>query len=138
MSFSGPMEDRLAIRELYGAYADSAFLADRNAWLDCWADDCVWWTEFGESIGKPALDEQWDVIWQTFRSMGFFSEIGSIVVDGDKAKGRAYCREILNLGEGRIRKLVGAYYDDLVRENGRWRFARRNYTVMIAEEPPAS
>jgi ketosteroid isomerase-like protein len=137
MTFSGPMEDRLAIRELYGAYADSAFRADRDAWLDCWADDCVWSTEFGEVTGKPALDEQWDVIWQTFRSMGFFSEVGSIVVDGSKAKGRAYCREILNLGDGRIRKLVGAYVDDLVRDGGRWRFAKRIYAVMIAEEPAA-
>lgn len=131
------MEHRLAIRELYGAYADSAFRADRDAWLDCWSDDCVWTTEFGEVSGKPSLDEQWDVIWQTFRSMGFFSEVGSIVVDGDHAKGRAYCREILDLGDGRIRKLVGAYDDDLVREDGHWRFAKRVYTVMIAEEPAA-
>lgn len=138
MTFSGPMEHRLAIRELYGAYADSAFRADRDAWLDCWADNCVWSTEFGEVSGKPSLDEQWDVIWQTFLSMGFFSEIGSIVVEGDRARGRAYCREILDLGEGRVRKLVGAYNDDLVREDGHWRFAKRVYTVMIAEEPPVS
>ena len=33
MGFTGPMEDRLAIRELYDAYADGANRMDRAAWL---------------------------------------------------------------------------------------------------------
>lgn len=135
MAFTGPLEDRIAIRELYGSYADASFRADRQAWLDCWAQDCTWSTHFGDVRGKAALDAQWDLIWQTFKSIGFFSEIGSIEVDGPRAVGRAYCREILDLGEGRVRKIVGAYADELVREGGQWRFARRTYDVRITEEP---
>ena len=135
MAFTGPIEDRIAIRELYGSYADASFREDRQAWLDCWADDCIWSTHFGDVHGKAALDGQWDLIWQTFKSIGFFSEVGAIMVEGDRATGRAYCREILDLGGGKVRKIVGAYADDLVREGGQWRFARRIYDVRIAEEP---
>lgn len=136
MPFTGPIEDRLLIRELYNGYADAAFRSDRQAWLDCWADDGQWTTGFGTVSGKHALNAQWDAILKTFSSMAFFTELGAIEVSGERASGRAYCREILNLPDGRIRKFVGRYDDELVRENGAWRFARRDYKVLIVEEPP--
>lgn len=135
MAFTGPLEDRIAIRDLYGSYADCAFRQARQDFLDCWCADGVWSTPFGEVAGRAALEAQWDTIWQTFDSMGFFTEVGSIEVAADRAQGRAYCREIVNLPGGGIRKLVGRYDDELRRENDRWRFARRTYTVLITEEP---
>ncbi len=33
MAFTGPFEDRLAIRELYGRYADAACSGDGQAWF---------------------------------------------------------------------------------------------------------
>ena len=138
MAFTGPFEDRLAIRELYGTYADCAFREDKAGFLSCWCEDGAWATPFGEVAGRAALDAQWDTIWQTFASMGFFTEVGAIEVDGNHAKGRAYCREILNLPDGGIRKIVGRYDDELQREGGQWRFARRSYAILIAEEPASA
>lgn len=138
MTFAGPAEDRLAIRELYGTYADCAFRQDRAGFLACWSADGTWSTPFGEVSGQQELSAQWDTIWQTMQSMGFFTEIGSIAVAGDHATARAWCREILNLPDGRIRKIVGRYDDELRREADGWRFVRRTYAVLIAENPPAS
>jgi len=42
MSFSGPAEDRLAIRELIEAYADAVTRNDATAWIATWAEDSIW------------------------------------------------------------------------------------------------
>ena len=133
MPFTGPFEDRAAIRELYDSYADAAFRDDGQAWLACWAKDGLWSTAFGDSRGAEALTAQWDMIVAAFDAVGFFTQIGSIEVDGDRAQARCYCREILHLKNGQVMKVTGRYDDDLVREGGAWRFAKRNYTVLIPE-----
>ena len=97
MAFSGPLEDRLAIRDLMGAYADATFQQDVEAWLAC------------------------------------FTEVGAIEVEGAQATARAWCREILFLKGGGVRKVVGVYDDELVRQDGAWRFARRTYRLVMDE-----
>ena len=42
MPFTGPLEDRIAIREMYDSYADGANRMDRAMWLSVWANDAVW------------------------------------------------------------------------------------------------
>lgn len=133
MSFTGPLEDRIAIRELHDTYADTAFRGDAQGWLDCWAEDCVWVTPFGEVRGKQQLTAQWDKIGETFGTIGFFAVVGSIEIDGDRAMARGYVREVAAMHDGRLYKVVGRYDDELVREDGVWRFARRAYTALIRE-----
>ena len=131
MSFEGPLEDRLLIRERYGAYSDAAFRQDIEAWLACWTEDCTWRTLGMEFRGKAAMREQWARVWTPMVRMGFFAEVGATQVAGDRATARAYCHEILLLKTGEVRPLVGAYVDQLVRQDGVWLFARRDYEVLI-------
>jgi ketosteroid isomerase-like protein len=134
MAFEGPLEDRLLIRERIGAYADSAFQGDVDAWLANWRDDCVWFSLGGQEFrGKAAMREVWTGLWSTMDGMAFFTEIGAIEVSGDRAQARSYCREILFLKGGGVRKMVGAYRDELVRENGVWLFAERRYQLLKDE-----
>lgn len=133
MTFTGSFEDRTAIRELHETYADAGFRKDGQAWLDCWAEDGVWITSFGEMRGKEALAKQWDMLMATMESLAFFPILGAIEVDGDRAVTRGYVREIFQPAGGAIQKVVGRYDDELVRENGSWRFARREYTILIRE-----
>ncbi|MCB2059532.1 MAG: nuclear transport factor 2 family protein [Novosphingobium sp.] len=133
MAFTGPLEDRIAIRELHDTYADAGFRGDRQAWLDCWARDCTWITSFGERSGKEALAQQWDALWSTLDALGFFAIVGSIEVDGDTAVTRGYVREIAVMKDGPAQKIAGRYDDELVRENGAWKFASRRYSVLIRE-----
>lgn len=131
--FEGPFEDRLLIRERYGAYSDSAFRQDVDAWLANWTDNGIW-VIFGQEIrGKEALRAQWDSTWRELECMGFFSEIGAISVKGDTASARSYCREIVLLKTGEVMKVVGCYEDELVKDSGVWLFARRDYSVLIHE-----
>lgn len=42
MPFTGPAEDKLAIRELYDTYGDASCRGDVETFLTCWADDGRW------------------------------------------------------------------------------------------------
>ena len=39
MAFTGPLEDRIAIRELLETYADAVCRVDAEAWGSTWAED---------------------------------------------------------------------------------------------------
>jgi len=136
MPFTGPKEDRDAIRELYAAYSDASACIDVDAFLACFAEQGQWNTHIFQRQGKTELRSQWEELWVGFEKVGFLTEIGSIEVDGDRAACRCVAREIIRLKSGGLFKLVGQYRDEIVRENGRWVFARRNYDP-IAEEAPA-
>jgi ketosteroid isomerase-like protein len=133
MPFEGPLEDRLLIRERIGAYSDAVFQGDVEAYLACWADDGVRVWAGREVQGKPALRTQWEKIWAGLDKMAFFAEVGAIAVRGERATARCYCREILFLKGGAVRKVVGVYDDELVREGGAWLFARRTYQLFMDE-----
>ncbi len=133
MAFTGPVEDRLAIRELYGSYSGAGFAGDREAWLACWADDPVWITPAGEGEGVEALKAIWDGLWSGIEVMAFSAEITAIQVDWHRATARAYCREVSNWKDGRKVKIIGRYDDKLVKQGGEWRFQRRQFTMHIEE-----
>jgi hypothetical protein len=136
MPFTGPKEDRDAIRELYATYSDASACADREAFVACFTQGGQWNTHVFQRRGATELRAQWDELWLGFDKVGLLSEVGSIEVDADLATCRCVVREIVQLKSGGLYKLIGQYRDQLVRENGKWLFARRDYAP-IAEEAPA-
>lgn len=137
MPFTGPLEDRIAIRELYDAYADASFRGDRAAYLALWHDDGVRAARQGEARGKAELAAHWDQSWAMLTSMTFFTQISAIEVDGDRATARCYCLERLNLKAGIQTDVVGNYADQLIRADGRWLFLRKEYSLhMFDPESP--
>jgi hypothetical protein len=134
MAFTGPVEDRLAIRERYNAYSDAATTQDEDAYLACWHAHGVRVGQGQECRGTDDLRVQWRGMWVLLDRMAFFSEPGAIEVSGDRARAHCNCREIIVLKSGELWKVVGRYDDEFVRENGDWLFARREYTMLINEK----
>lgn len=135
MAFTGPREDREAIRDLYASYSDASACADVDQFLSCFVENGQWNTHIFSRCGKAELRAQWNELWTGFDKVGFLSEIGSIEVNGDSASCRCTAREIIRLKTGGIYKLIGQYRDQLVRENGSWLFLQRDYEPIV-EEPP--
>lgn len=131
-AFTGPAEDRAAIRELMETYADAASRIDKAQWLDCWMPDAVWITSHAEVQGHAALGRTWDELFAKMDAMVFFAMPGAIQVTGETARARCHVREIARI-EGKVMKFAARYDDEIVRQDGRWRFARRTYTMNIAE-----
>lgn len=142
MAFEGPIEDRLALHELYGAYCDAAMRQDRELYLSLWCDDAVRTAQDGTLNGIEEIAAHWDGLWGMLQQMGFFSEVAGILVDGSRATMQANCREIVVFKDGRIWKLIGRYDDVLEKVDGQWKFKRREYRIVmdegIARKAPAS
>ena len=138
MISSGPMEDRLALRELVESYNDAVMRLDADAWGANWADDGVWSLPgMGEVSGKDAIVGLWKQAMGGFEVGGFFASAGPIVVDGDAATGTWYQQEFLTMPGGVEVFVIGEYSDEYVKRDGRWLLKRRVYTVRKREERPA-
>jgi len=133
--FTGPIEDRLAIRQRFDSYSDAVTRQALDDYLDCWTEDGARFGAGGECQGVEALRAHWDGIWKALSQMAFMTQIGAIVVDGATATTRSYCLETLRFHDGSTRQLVGAYDDEVRRVDGVWRFSVRRYRVLIENIP---
>lgn len=129
MSFEGPIEDRLAIRERIEAYSDAVFRHDAEAWIANWCEDAVWSLPGIEVAGRSQIRGAWEQAMQAFTLAAFFASPGSIVVRGQAATARVYTQEILTDAKGAVRRIVGAYDDELVKQDGVWLFRKRAYQI---------
>lgn len=128
--FEGPVEDRLAIRERIEAYSDAVFRHDAEAWIANWRDDGVWRLPGIDVAGKAQIKAAWVQAMSGFAVAGFFATPGAIEVRGDHAAVRVYTQEILIDHAGKVRRIVGAYDDELVKAAGAWLFSSRAYSVL--------
>lgn len=128
MPFSGPTEDRLAIRELLDIYADAVTRCDADAWGSTWADDAEWslpdYPEIGTTKGRAAIVAMWIEAMKAYPGIMFEAWPGSIEVDGDRATVRSYTSEVYDQN-GETRRDRGVYEDVCAKIDGQWRFVRR-------------
>lgn len=131
--FTGPLADRIAIRELVETYNDAVYRRDAGDWGDCWTEDARW--DVGGRIveGREALRTLWIGLMEGFAAVSMYAVGGALAVDGDEAEGRSYIVEMLKRPDG-SEMLVSGRYDDRFRRDadGVWRFAERRYTVLQA------
>ena len=134
MISSGPVEDRLAIRELVDSYNDAVMRFDRDAWASNWADDATWSLPgMGEITGRDKFVPMWQQMMAGFSFVGFFASAGPMIVAGNTAHATWYQQEFLHQKDGIKRRITGRYEDDYIKRDGRWFFQKRVYSVLNAE-----
>ncbi|WP_226016397.1 nuclear transport factor 2 family protein [Novosphingobium sp. FKTRR1] len=130
MSFTGPAEDRLAIRELLETYADAVTRLDADAWIATWAEDAEWslpdYPELGTTHGRPAIRAMWVEAMKGYPGIMFEAWPGAIEVTGDTAVVRSYTAEVYDQN-GQTHRDRGQYDDTLVKIDGRWLFRSRSF-----------
>ena len=128
MPFTGPAEDRLAIRELYDSYSDAVCRVDADAWAATWAEDSVWalpdYPEIGEVRGRDAIVAMWKGAMAHYPGIIFVSTPGAIEVDGSRATARCYTSEVYDQG-GTTKRDRGRYEDELIKTADGWKFTQR-------------
>ena len=134
MISSGPVEDRLAIRELVESYNDAVMRFDGDAWASNWTDDATWDTGQGALTGKDTFYPAWQQAMSGFSFVGFFASAGPIIVEGDTAHGTWYQQEYLHQKDGGKLNITGQYEDDYVKLDGRWYFQKRIYKILNMEQ----
>jgi hypothetical protein len=133
MSFSGPFDDRLAIRELLDAYAEAVTLSDAAAWGALWANDGEWAlpaeTGLGTIRGREAIVAVWIEAMTQFPGVLFQAWPGSIAVNGNHAMMRSYTAESF-IQDGYLIDQRGRYDDLCLKLGGAWVFQRRAFRVL--------
>jgi ketosteroid isomerase-like protein len=135
MISSGPVEDRLAIRELVESYNDAVMRFDGDAWKENWLEDAVWSLPgMGDVVGRAKFFPMWQGMMSGFSFVGFYASAGTIVVKGDSAHATWWQQELLHGKDGTKRAMNGRYEDDYVKRGGRWYFAKRVYQILNQAE----
>ncbi len=139
MPFTGPAEDRLAIRELLEAYADAVCRCNAGDWAATWADDGEWslpdYPEIGTTKGKAAIVAMWTEAMKGYPGIRFRAWPGSIEVNGDRATMRSYTSEVYDK-DGMTMRDMGCYSDECVKVDGRWLFSSRSFRNVHRQQAP--
>jgi len=130
--FTGPLEDRVAIQELNGTYADGVVRIDADTWSTVWAEDAHWDLMGHQTEGKEAIVAFWNGAMSGLEAVSFHCVPCMIEVTGDTAKARVQTQEILKPKDGKARHVGGLYEDELRKVDGRWLFTSRTFKI-IAE-----
>lgn len=133
--FSGPLEDRNAIRELGEIYGDGVVRHDAETWGSVWAEDAHW-DFMGTPIdGRAAIVAFWEQAMSALDAVSFQCIPAAIEVSGKSATARVQTQEVLKLKDGKTRMVGGLYTDTLVKRDGRWLYASRSFRI-VAEYVP--
>ena len=137
MAFSGPIEDRLAIRELMDIYADAVNQRDAELWGSTWAEGSSWKLPVIPGMenvaGKENIVAAWNAGMAMFPFIFMSISVGDIQVDGDTATARAYTTEVGTTLDGTEIRPRGQYDDKLVKVDGEWLFIERIFNSLYGE-----
>jgi len=127
--FTGPMEDRLAIRELHDTYSDAVLRVDADDWGSTWAEEAHWNLMGTPVEGREAIVGLWTQAMQGFKAVSFLSAPSAIEINGDTAKGRCQTHEIMVMADGTSRAVGGRYDDEFVKRDGKWLYSKRVFVI---------
>ena len=133
MPFEGPVEERLAIRELVDSYGDAVARHDAQAWGCNWAEQAVWTLNLPD---LPRVEGRANIVALWSKAMAEYDYVlmtaipGEIQISGDVGQGRFYTSEITRLKSGEEQRIAGRYQDEYVKVGGRWYFKSRTYTML--------
>jgi ketosteroid isomerase-like protein len=134
MSFEGPIEERLAIRELGACYGDAVHRHDTGSFAELWAEDARWQhPELGTLFGRKAIAEIFDRVVQSLPMIHFMAMLGSLRIEADVAAGTSYVSEFVQRNDGSSYRSCGRYDDQYRKCDGTWYFLSRSYTLLHKE-----
>lgn len=126
------VEDKLEIQQLAQTYADGVMQRDVDIWGSTWAEQGEWALPgmAAPIKGRETLKPFWSQVMQGYPYVLHWVQPGLITVNGDKATARFYVQENIKDAKGDQVRVAGVYDDKLVRENGKWKFAKRDFNVL--------
>ncbi len=125
-------EDILEIQALAQAYADGVMQRDADIWGDTWAENGEWHLspDMAPVSGRENLKNFWTGVMAGYPAVLHWVQPGLVNVQGDTASARFYVQENIKDAEGNSFRVAGVYNDELIRENGAWKFAVRRFSVL--------
>ncbi|QIQ87610.1 nuclear transport factor 2 family protein [Erythrobacter sp.] len=135
LMFTGPIEDRLEIRELAEVYGDGVVRFDKDTWASVWAEDADWDFMGMQLKGRDQIVETWLGAMSNFDAVSFSCVPAAIEVDGNTATSRIQTQEVLKAKDGTTRMIGGLYTDELEKRGGRWVYTKRAFAIVAEYNP---
>jgi ketosteroid isomerase-like protein len=141
--------DRLAIRELFDAYAHCADRRDATGQMALFTDDTHFLVYLDVKAAEPtqdlhgreALAPVFDNL-NTYAATTHFNGQSTVILDGDRATGESYCvAHHLSIDHDGNRTLMIAsirYLDTFVKQDGAWLFGERRLMVDWTDTRPST
>jgi ketosteroid isomerase-like protein len=138
--------DRLAIRELFDAYAHCADRRDAQGQMALFTEDTHFVVHMNlqdpeptqDLRGREALAPVFDALNAYVATMHFNGQ-STIELDGDRATGESYClaHHVTKAEDGSLMVASIRYLDTFVKQDGAWLFAERRLMVNWTETRPS-
>ncbi|MEZ5656406.1 MAG: nuclear transport factor 2 family protein [Sphingobium sp.] len=132
------MTDEMALTGINRAlarYVDGVNQRDPELWSASWDEDAQWLLFDPEPIiGRDAIVASWIETMKDFPFVVMHTTQGDVRVEGDTAEGRSYTFEVVETADGRSMRVWGRYEDSYRCREGVWRFSRRAFSILKAEE----
>jgi uncharacterized protein (TIGR02246 family) len=131
------LEDREEIRNLLQEYRRTLDARDMRAFSALFASEGTWTGKSGTATGPAAIHDMLvarlpDNPPAPGATLWHLISDPTIVVDGDRATASSLWMHVRRDEDDRpLLPTLGGYDDELIREDGRWRFLRRSVSPLI-------
>jgi ketosteroid isomerase-like protein len=141
--------DRLAIRELFDAYAHCADRRDAEGQMALFTEDTRFLVYMDarnpeptqDLHGRQALAPVFDAL-NAYAATTHFNGQSTVELDGDRATGESYClaHHLTEAADGTRTLMVASirYLDTFVKQDGTWLFTERRLMVNWTDTRPST
>ena len=136
MSFIGSTDDKLALHELVMSYGDAVSRKDSSDWGNTWSEDAIWsvpnFPGLEKVEGRKQIVEKWEEAMSNYKYIVFIALLGSLVIDGNTAKGTTYTIEVGTDNKDTKSQTHGQYLDEFIKIDDQWHFQKRTFSILHA------
>ena len=131
------LEDREEIRQLLQEYRRTLDARDMRAYSALFAAEGSWSGESGSATGPDGIHDMLVAVLPDNppapgATLWHWISDPTIVVDGDRATASSLWMHVRRGDDDRpLLPTLGGYDDELIREDGRWRFLRRSVSPLV-------
>jgi len=136
MTFSGLIDDRLALHELVMTYGDAVTRKDPVDWGNTWAEDAIWsvpnFPGLEKVEGREEIVKRWIDAMKNYKYIVFTAHLGSLKINKSSAEGTTYTIEVSTDIEEKKAQIHGQYLDNFIKKNNQWYFKKRTFSILHA------
>ncbi len=117
------------IRQLHARFIDAVLRNDAASFAACFAEAGEWKVAGMHFRGRKEIHDMFIKLVGSCARVQIIPSLPLLEVDGDSAIGRVQSTELCKMPDGSAAMALGVFYDRYEKNDGRWAFAWRHFTL---------